>query len=129
MTALIPARCLAIILHDDPDGRRAHELQYEKYWQPLRPSTRSCSHACQAYEEGARNAWRRLLGPSIGWYEASNAADRNAPTYTELRNFLVGELEADYRVACVVAFAHVTRNNRLYAYKKLLTDIGERGWL
>jgi hypothetical protein len=77
----------------------------------------------QAYVNGAYKAALRLAESVFGeryWTSVERMIDDHEPTYTEIRDYLVGELEIDYVLACRVAFA---RFAEIAWYRK------ERGWL
>lgn len=68
-------------------------------------------------------------------------ADHVHPTYTELRNFLIGECDARYVIACAAAFRAIVHFNRMIrvphsisaeasrAWHGRYYEPGERGWL
>lgn len=128
-TAIVRARPVALVLHNDRNGDRAFMLQLLKDEGQRRADATEqvCHLAAMAFEEGARIAVEKLLQPSIGWYLAQRAASRLEPTYTQLRNFLIGELDAHEIIACRVAADRTARNNK-YRPADERTG-GERGWL
>jgi hypothetical protein len=130
---------VAIVLYNDvrteylPGGNRAAVLRglanegRRRAW----ASEQVCHVACMAYEEGARVALRRMLEPTLGFYGSDRAADRIAPSYTQLRNFLIGELDVHEIIACRVAMRRTVNTVQLRAnlYDRDKFRTGERGWL
>lgn len=109
--------------HDEDGGawlaaRRRHEfrVQLQRHENERRDfaSLAVCHVALMAYEE-SRHIYARRLARGVGASHLAESliADESQPSYTELRNFLVGELDARYVTACQAAFARVAMNNRL----------------
>jgi hypothetical protein len=121
-----------LVLHNDPAGNRSFHLQLlrDEGHRRARATESACHLAAMAFEEGARLAAEKLLRPALGWHGTSRAVDRLEPTYTEIRNFLVGELDAHYLIACRVAADRVARFNKYrYTDDERYVAGGERGWL
>lgn len=83
-----------------------------------------------ALEEGAYTAADRLLAPVFGWRGGYALNVASFPGYTRIRNFLVGELDADEIVACRVAARRVALFNRhISHYPERRHCRGDLGWL
>jgi hypothetical protein len=126
-------RSTAIVLYNDPRGDRAFGLRLDAEEARRRAAmTLSLCHAvAMAYEEGARLTAERVLQPFLGYGIAlSEACDRARPTYTQLRNLLVGEYDADPIVAARVAMQRIARANSWRTRDRWERPLyGERFWL
>jgi hypothetical protein len=96
-------------------------------------SERVCDLVAMALVEGAEYTTRRMLEPVIGYDATVHARSRAFPGYTFIRNFLVGELDADPVIAARAAAKQVQLHNRLQGYlseARISLPVGrESGWL
>lgn len=95
-----------------------------------KPSEREAMQIANAYDDGAYNAVRRVLGTLPEEYLHALATEA-APSYIEIRNFLVGDCDVDQRIAERIAFYVVSRRNRFAAnlYPRRKFARGDRGWI
>lgn len=99
---------------------------------------RVLSAALMAFTE-SRYIYARTVARGLGLsYMVENlVADESHPSYTEMRGFLVGELDARYVDACAAAFWRIESHNRLFERSWGAQvrhwhggrPLGERGWL
>lgn len=120
---------VAIILWNDKLGNRAYELDSLKREGHRRALATEfvCHLACMAYEEGAAGATARLTPSGLDWRTRAAIDANNAPTYTELRGFLIGELDADPRLAARVAMQRVARDEKFR--HRIAEHYRNTGWL
>lgn len=116
--------CAAVVLYNDersewaPGGHRAWRLRSEvgDAWWRAQLSPAICARIALAFEEGARLIAERALVSLVTDYMArQRAVDAIRPSYTDIRGFLIGELEADPIVACRVAMERTAAANRFAA--------------
>lgn len=138
--AIVRRESVALVLYNDTkndyivEGIRMMELRglADEGRRRARATEHMCHVACMAYEEGARHALEPIFANlfdrfALGYYAA---LDRHAPSYTALRNFLIGELDAHVLIACRVAFARTVTTVRIQRHYRDRFDTGaERGWL
>jgi hypothetical protein len=75
-----------------------------------------CGVAAMGFVEGAERATRAIIGPALGPHTVRQGVVQSFPGYTAIRNFLMGELDADYVIACRVAAYHTQAHNRCSRY-------------
>lgn len=91
-----------------------------------------CSLVIMGFIEG-RDMYARKLANAIGSHASAHMlAYDSVPSYTEMRNFLIGELDAHPVIAAAVAFRNVEFHNKL-ARRDRANFYGEpapeSGWL
>lgn len=122
-TALVISEDAAVRLRCDRDEAERRQLATE----------RVCHLVAMALEEGAESAVVRILEPTAGGRDARRVATRFFPGYTRIRNFLIGELDADEWLACRVAMSRVAMHNRHLSYldrgESYYGSRAEVGWL
>jgi hypothetical protein len=111
MTAIARPRTMAIVSVVD---------QRTGFWGAFRPivfsideneATRAAWSFIEGYERALSIVVENMLGFS---YTASREFYyKNAPSYAMLRNWLHGDLEFEYRIACRVALRVTTTNSAL----------------
>jgi hypothetical protein len=75
---------------------------------------RVCNLVAMGLIEGADRTMRTILDPWAGYEAIRDARRRLFPGYVFLRDFLVGELDADPIIAARVAARHTAQHNRLF---------------
>lgn len=114
-----------------PEDRRWHlRLDKEEAARRFRATPFFCDVAAMALEEGADMAALKLLAPVFGHRMTREMHVAAFPGYCRIRDFLIGELDADPLVACRVAHARVRLHNRhIRLFDDRDRDRGEWGWL
>lgn len=123
------ARPVALTLYNDPEGDRAFMLHLDKQEAARRAAATSfvCHAVAMGLEEGADMVATRMLEPILGWAGIGSERLRLfEPSYTFIRNFLIGELDADPILAATVAMDRIRMRNRTFRHRDCG---GERGWL
>jgi hypothetical protein len=73
---------------------------------------RVCNLVAMGLVEGAEFMAEQILGPTLDYDAMMAARARLFPGYVFIRNFLVGELDADPVIAARVAAQHTAAHNR-----------------
>ena len=127
-TALAHRPTTALTIHED---RRFHlRLDKEEAARRHRATEFFCDVVAMALEEGASGAAGKLFAPVFGWRATREMHVAAFPGYCRIRDFLIGELDADPIIACRVAHARVRLHNRHMRLYRDREDCGaETGWL
>jgi hypothetical protein len=84
------------------------ENDFTSYWRPqvFSIDRRAARRCASSYLEGHEAALRAIAAKlQLSFRGEQDFCRRHAATYTELRNWLYGDLEFDYRLACQIALA------------------------
>jgi hypothetical protein len=85
-------------------------------WEPtprIRPSAFEAQRLANAFDDGWYTAVSRIFGAvdTDPCGKLLNEAHRTIrPTYAQLRDFLVGDNDVDYRIACRIALRQTSRH-------------------
>ena len=107
--ALTPARTVALV------AVRDLENSFYSFWRPqvFSIDERAARLAASSLAEGHYTALSAVAGLLHLPFSAEDAFCReHAITYSQIRNWLHGDCEFDYGVACRVALAFTTRHGR-----------------
>lgn len=112
----------------------ANNLRWDRHERERRQfaTERVCDLVAMGLVESSHYTVRRMTAPALGHDVARQAAIAAFPGYVFLRDFLIGELDADPVVAARVAAKHTASHNR---FRRYITDLDafaasrEVGWL
>lgn len=75
-----------------------------------------CDLAAMCLVEASLHAVRRMVQPSLGYEMACRSEATAYPGYVFIRDFLIGELDADRTLACRIAAKHTALHNRHFRF-------------
>src|SRR5690349_20583321 len=104
-SALVKAPVVALTVSEDTRWRIW--LERREHQRRIAATPQVCAVACMAAIEAAQNVARTVF--RVDYQTERRLRTDLTPSYVWLRNFLVGELDAEYTLACATAFGAIAR--------------------